>query len=91
MYLSYDPELRPLTPIQDKESIASAPVAENDSAISAKSKTQEYTEKTKNYLSEKIPQERREQTVWRLKKMVIEIQGHADCRLHTRLVVMTDC
>lgn len=34
---------------------------------------------TKEYLSEKIPKERREQTIWRLKKMIIEVQGHADC------------
>jgi len=35
---------------------------------------------TKEYLSDKIPKERREQTIWRLKKMVIEVQGHADCK-----------
>lgn len=35
---------------------------------------------TKNYLNEKMPQERREQTIWRLKKMVVEIQGHQDCK-----------
>lgn len=35
-------------------------------------------EKTKNYLSEKMPKERREQTVWRMKKMLVEIQGHQD-------------
>lgn len=68
-----------LTLDQDKESIASASVAENDSTASTKSKTKEYADKTKNYLAEKVPKERREQTVWRLKKMVIEIQGHADC------------
>lgn len=33
---------------------------------------------TKNYLGKKMPQERREQTIWRLKKMVVEIQGHSD-------------
>ncbi|KAJ4505120.1 hypothetical protein HRR83_005901 [Exophiala dermatitidis] len=33
---------------------------------------------TKNYLNNKIPQERRDQTIWRLKKMVAEIQGHSD-------------
>ncbi|KAF2398566.1 hypothetical protein EJ06DRAFT_557805 [Trichodelitschia bisporula] len=31
-----------------------------------------------NYLKGKMPQERREQTIWRLKKMVVEIQGHKD-------------
>lgn len=42
---------------------------------------------TKNYLSKKMPQERREQSIWRLKKMIVEIQGHSDCMLHyTRIV-----
>jgi hypothetical protein len=35
---------------------------------------------TKEYLAEKIPKERREQAIWRLKKMIIEVQGHADCK-----------
>ncbi|KAI9932892.1 hypothetical protein MW887_009144 [Aspergillus wentii] len=43
-----------------------------------KNRTRELTDKTKSYLSEKMPQERRDQAIWRLKKMVIEIQGHAD-------------
>jgi hypothetical protein len=34
--------------------------------------------RTQNYLKGKMPQERREQTIWRLKKMVVEIQGHQD-------------
>jgi Family of unknown function (DUF5923) len=34
---------------------------------------------TKNYLSEKMPKERREQVIWRLKKMITEVQGHSDC------------
>ena len=35
-------------------------------------------ERSKNYLSSKMPAERREQTIWRLRKMVVEIQGHPD-------------
>ncbi|KIV87776.1 hypothetical protein PV11_03298 [Exophiala sideris] len=35
-------------------------------------------QRTKNYVNRKIPQERRDQTVYRLKKMVAEIQGHSD-------------
>ncbi|PVI01420.1 hypothetical protein DM02DRAFT_344298 [Periconia macrospinosa] len=31
-----------------------------------------------NYLKGKMPEERREQTIWRLKKMIVEIQGHQD-------------
>jgi hypothetical protein len=35
-------------------------------------------ERLDNYLRGKMPQERREQAIWRLKKMVVEIQGHQD-------------
>jgi len=35
-------------------------------------------ERVKRYLKGKMPEERREQTIWRLKKMVVEIQGHQD-------------
>ncbi|KAL1797709.1 hypothetical protein ACET3X_004315 [Alternaria dauci] len=35
-------------------------------------------DKLNNYLKGKMPEERREQTIWRLKKMVVEIQGHQD-------------
>lgn len=80
------PSEQVLTSFQDKESIASASIAENQSAVesttSNKSKTKEYADKTKGYLADKVPKERREQTVWRLKKMIIEIQGHADCKLN---------
>lgn len=46
-----------------------------------KDKARETRERTKNYLSKKMPEERREQTIWRLKKLVVEIQGHPDCEL----------
>ncbi|EXJ84141.1 hypothetical protein A1O3_04808 [Capronia epimyces CBS 606.96] len=35
-------------------------------------------EHSKNYLNKKLPKERRDQTIWRLKKMIVEIQGHPD-------------
>lgn len=38
-------------------------------------------ERTRKYLTSKMPEERREQTIWRLRKMVVEIQGHPDCKL----------
>jgi Family of unknown function (DUF5923) len=44
-----------------------------------KQKGRDYKGRTKNYLTDKMPKERREQTIWRLKKMVVEIQGHQDC------------
>lgn len=37
-------------------------------------------QRSKQYLSKKMPQERREQSIWRLKKMIVEIQGHSDCK-----------
>lgn len=38
----------------------------------------EYRSKTADYLKKKMPEERRDQTIWRLKKMVIECQQHPD-------------
>lgn len=37
-----------------------------------------YKQKANNYLANKMPEERKEQIIWRLKKMVVEIQGHPD-------------
>ena len=44
------------------------------------SRRKQYAQQAREYLSEKVPKERREQAIWRLKKMIIEIQGHADCK-----------
>lgn len=74
-----------LSSLQDKNA-GSPSVAETEGADeqsvtpSEKSRRKKYANKTKEYLEEKIPKERREQAIWRLKKMVIEIQGHADCQ-----------
>jgi len=35
-------------------------------------------ERTKNYLSEKMPEERRDQVRYRMKKLLVELQGHPD-------------
>lgn len=35
-------------------------------------------DRTRNYMKDKIPRERRDQAIFRLKKMVVEIQGHED-------------
>lgn len=73
-----------LTPAQDKSSTASASIAEgadNESVTpSEMSRTKKLANQTKEYLSDKVPKERREQMIWRLKKMIIEVQGHADCK-----------
>ncbi|KAF4627257.1 hypothetical protein G7Y89_g10895 [Cudoniella acicularis] len=44
----------------------------------AKDKAREHRERAKNYLSKTMPEERRDQTIWRLKKLVVEIQSHPD-------------
>ncbi|KAK3302304.1 uncharacterized protein B0T15DRAFT_542575 [Chaetomium strumarium] len=44
----------------------------------ARQRREEYRERLKNYFNRKMPQERREQTIWRLKKMVLECQQHPD-------------
>lgn len=45
-----------------------------------KDRAQNYKSRGQEYLKGKMPKERREQTIWRLKKMVVEIQGHQDCK-----------
>ncbi|KAL3476368.1 hypothetical protein BJX99DRAFT_142095 [Aspergillus californicus] len=42
------------------------------------SRSEEYRARAIDYLGKKMPKERREQHIWRMKKMVIEIQGHRD-------------
>ncbi|CBX96590.1 hypothetical protein LEMA_P108550.1 [Plenodomus lingam JN3] len=43
-----------------------------------KDKARARRDQLNNYIKGKMPEERREQTIWRLKKMVVEIQGHQD-------------
>ncbi|EMR72457.1 hypothetical protein UCREL1_486 [Eutypa lata UCREL1] len=45
---------------------------------SAKETAEVYRARTKEYLAKKVPEERRERTIWRLKKMVLECQQHPD-------------
>lgn len=47
-----------------------------------KEKMRQYRERTNNYFKEKVPKDRRDAVVYRLKKMIVEIQGHQDCRSH---------
>ncbi|KAL7935202.1 hypothetical protein V8C35DRAFT_298777 [Trichoderma chlorosporum] len=44
----------------------------------AKTRKEEYRRKAKEYLKKKMPQERREQVIFRLKKIVLECQQHPD-------------
>lgn len=45
-----------------------------------KEKMRQYREKTQEYFKGKFPQERKDQTILRLKKMIVEVQTHQDCR-----------
>ncbi|RMZ89392.1 hypothetical protein DV736_g3375, partial [Chaetothyriales sp. CBS 134916] len=44
----------------------------------AKKVKNQYVQNSRDYLNKKIPQERRDQVIYRLKKMVVEIQGRSD-------------
>ncbi|PWW79590.1 hypothetical protein C7212DRAFT_170056 [Tuber magnatum] len=52
--------------------------AEENVPEEQKQRVREYRERTSNYMQNKMPQERREHVIFRLKKMVVEIQSHQD-------------
>ncbi|KAL4725510.1 hypothetical protein ACLX1H_007659 [Fusarium chlamydosporum] len=41
-------------------------------------RNEEYRRKANDYFNKKMPQERKDQTIWRLKKMILECQQHED-------------
>ncbi|KAL8952780.1 MAG: hypothetical protein Q9222_001327 [Ikaeria aurantiellina] len=43
-----------------------------------KDKAKDFRDRSKNYVGSKLPKERRDQSIFRLKKMIVEIQGHQD-------------
>ena len=47
-----------------------------------KEKMRQYRERTNNYFKDKVPKERRDAVIFRLKKMVVEVQSHQDCMLY---------
>lgn len=51
---------------------------DDETRDNAQKRKDEYRRRAKEYLGKKMPQERREQTIWRLKKMVLECQQHPD-------------
>ncbi|KAM0513416.1 hypothetical protein ACHAPE_007880 [Trichoderma viride] len=51
---------------------------DDDVQDKAKTRNEEYRRKTREYLKKKMPQERRDQVVFRLKKIVLECQQHPD-------------
>ena len=54
-----------------------------------KEKMRKYRERTNNYFKDKVPKDRREQTIFRLKKMVVEIQNHSDCGFPLAMLELT--
>lgn len=63
---------------QNAKDSASANMSEEDKQ-KAREKRDHNKERAQNYMKEKLPKERREQAIYRLKKMIVEIQGHQDC------------
>lgn len=53
--------------------------ATNNVPQETQDRAQNAANRTKDYAKSKLPQERRDQTIYRLKKMIVEIQGHQDC------------
>ncbi|KAI1085477.1 hypothetical protein F5B20DRAFT_567469 [Whalleya microplaca] len=75
------PEARAVDGVQTTQGTVSERLktsADPETRKAAKETAEQYRARTKEYLSKKIPQERRDQTVWRLKKMVLECQQHPD-------------
>ncbi|KAI2621038.1 hypothetical protein GGS21DRAFT_386633 [Xylaria nigripes] len=60
--------------ISDKAKAASS----EENQQKARNMAADYRRQAREYLNKKVPQERRDQTVWRLKKMVLECQQHPD-------------
>ena len=69
-----DPDAGANTAMDNLRGQASANVPDE-----TKDKARNARERTKNYMREKVPKERRDQTIFRLKKMIVEIQSHSDC------------
>ncbi|KAI1822523.1 hypothetical protein F4861DRAFT_514264 [Xylaria intraflava] len=60
--------------IADKAKAATA----EENQQKARKMAADYRRQAREYLGKKVPQERRDQTIWRLKKMVLECQQHPD-------------
>ncbi|KAH6670286.1 hypothetical protein F5X68DRAFT_49695 [Plectosphaerella plurivora] len=51
---------------------------DDETRSQAHKRNEEHRRRAREYLGKKMPQERRDQTIWRLKKMVLECQQHPD-------------
>ena len=70
------------TGIQNLKDKASANVPD-ETKDRAKETAEATRKRTRAYLQKKVPKDRREQTIYRLKKMIVEIQGHSDCKTNS--------
>ncbi|KAI1430971.1 hypothetical protein GGR50DRAFT_682107 [Xylaria sp. CBS 124048] len=52
--------------------------ASEENQQKARKMAAEYRRQAREYLGKKVPPERRDQTIWRLKKMILECQQHPD-------------
>ncbi|KAL9072145.1 MAG: hypothetical protein Q9161_003766 [Pseudevernia consocians] len=68
-----DPRAGASTAADNLRSQASANVPDE-----TKDKARDGRNRTRNYMREKVPKERRDHTIFRLKKMIVEIQSHSD-------------
>ncbi|KAI1339402.1 hypothetical protein F5Y15DRAFT_87576 [Xylariaceae sp. FL0016] len=71
----------PATGVDVAKNAASGQAKQNiseEDREAAKKTAAAYRAKVKDYMSKKMPQDRRDQTVWRLKKMILECQQHPD-------------
>ena len=59
---------------------AQANMSDEDQEKARNAKNQA-VQRSKDYMGKKMPKERRDQTIWRMKKMIVEIQGHSDCEI----------
>ncbi|KAI1749246.1 hypothetical protein F4782DRAFT_316240 [Xylaria castorea] len=76
-----DGSLDPQSAIRNGKGVISEKIDANTSEEdrqAAKNTAAEYRRRAREYLNKKMPQERRDQTVWRLKKMILECQQHPD-------------
>jgi hypothetical protein len=63
------------------QSVAQQKIDENadeDTKEKVRARNEELRRKTREYFQKKMPQERKDQTIWRLKKMILECQQHPD-------------
>ena len=51
-----------------------------------KEKMRKYRERTQNYFKDKVPKTRRDQIIFRLKKMIVEVQTHQDCKSSSGMI-----